>query len=481
MSKDKNSEITHKRKRLLFRPRKNLTIKAGGEISTHSLQDSAMVRLEAIEKKRTRVRSLVLVLSVVLVMALTIGVVNLLLRRQSNEPVLEFLTEDYVDESFETAGLIIRDEVLYSAGLSGIIRPLKPEATRVAKTEKVAMVLSPAMQSNYDAWKKIVSNISKRRLELIAQGQGQGAAQVFAESDTRMIPLINDLRKATSVGTVKNVESLQNSVDALVYSRNLKLDTVPFNDADLNSMQLQLEALDAVLEKQAVYLQTDSSGYISYMSDGLESILTPENIASLNETNLNEMLGGGENYKPLSESVKLVAPAYRLSKGSGHTLVLSVTGLDPEFFATDDEQPGVPIIGEQGRHISVYLPRENLVIEDCIVRSLSKSSNGTLITCTTSSQVENLIDRRIIEGRIIVDSNYGFKVPNAVLVDYLSGQRTAKLMIVRGGATMLVPVSVTAQNDRFSVVEDIGDSEFLSEGTIYVENPMEVKEGHPID
>lgn len=459
------------RKIRFFKPKKNLNIKVGGEISSHELQDSAFARLEAIEKKRTRVRSIVLVLSVVLVMALTIGVVNLLLQRKTSNPSLQFLMSDRVDESFEVRGIIVRDETMYSAGLSGIIRPLKPEATKVAKAENVAMVLSPAMQDTYEQWKEVVSEISKRRLELIAQGQGQGSSQIFSETDVRMIPLINDLRKASSFGTVKNVDSVQNSVDALVYSRNLKLDTITFQDPTLDELHKKLEALDLVLQKQAVYLRTDSSGYISYMSDGLESILTPTSLSSLNESNINKILSDGENYKPISESVKLVAPAYRLSKGSGQTLVLLVKDLPTSFFE----------IGEGARHISVYLPRENLTIADCIVRSISEASEGTILSVTTSSQVENLIDRRIIEGRIIVDSTYGYKVPNAVLLNYRPSTRRAQLMIVSQGVTKLVEVNVSAQNDRFSVVQDLEGNTFLSEGTIYVENPQDVKEGHPID
>lgn len=464
-------EVHSHSKRSRFRPRKNLNIKAGGEISSHGLQNSAFTRLEAIEKKRTRFRSFVLVLSVVLVMALTIGVVNLLLERKSSEPVLQFLMSDAVDESFEARGIIVRNEVLYSAGLSGIIRPLKPEATKVAKAEKVAMVLSPAMQDSYSEWKGLVSEISKRRLELIAQGQGQGPSQIFAETDTRMIPLINDLRKATSYGSVRTVGSVQNSVDAFIYSRNLKLDTVEFQDAQLAALQARLQAIDQVLQKQAVYLMTDSSGYISYMTDGLESILTPSSLSSLNEENLKSIFSVGENFKPISDSVQLVAPAYRLSKGSGQTLVLLVEALPTAYFE----------IGEQAPHISLYLPRENFTIVDCIVRAAVPAAEGTILTVSTSSQLENLIDRRLIEGRIIVDTTYGYKVPNAVLLDYNKVNRRAKLMIVSEGVTKLITVDVAAQNDRFSVVQDLEGQGYLSEGSIYVENSQEVEEGHPID
>lgn len=467
----KPGELRNHKKVSHFRPRKNLNIKAGGEISSHGLQNSAFSRLEAIEKKRTRFRSFVLVLSVVLVMALTIAVVNLLLERKTSEPVLQFLMSDSVDESFEARGIIVRNEVMYSAGLSGIVRPLKPEATKVAKTERVAMVLSPAMQGSYTEWKNLVSEISKRRLELIAQGQGQGSGQIFSETDTRMIPLINDLRKATSYRSVRNVESAQNSVDAFIYSRNLKLDTVTFQDSSLEQLQARLQAIDEVLQQQAVYLHTDASGYISYMSDGLESILTPANLTSLNEENLNRIFSAGENYKPISESVQLVAPAYRLSKGSGQTLVLLVEDLPTSYFE----------IGEQAPHISVYLPRENLTIVDCIVRAASPATQGTILTVTTSSQLENLIDRRLIEGRIIVDTTYGYKVPNAVLLDYNKINRRAELMIVSQGVTKLITVDVMAQNDRFSVVKDIDGEDNLAEGTIYVENSQEVEEGHPID
>lgn len=450
--------------------RRGLGIRAGGELGNRQLQDSAFARLEAIERKRTRARAFLLGLLVLTVLLMTLAVVRILQQRSMSEPILQFLMEDVVDESFEARGVIVRDEVLYSAGIQGLIRPLQPEGSKVAKQEVVALVLPPAQQAVYAQWKALSAEIAKRRLQLIAQGQGQGSDALFVETDGRMSPLLDELRRSATRGSVANADSYQSSIDALIYGRNLKMDAISFDDESLSALRAQLQVLEEQLDKLAVQLQTDSSGYISYLTDGQESILTPRRLEQITEENLQVILDQGERFKPIAESVANRDPAYRLSRSSGQYFVFLIRGLAPDYFAERSE-------------IGVYLPKENLEIASCVLVKAAPAygGEGTLLITRSSSQVESLIGRRIIEGRVVVEQYVGLKVPNHVLIDYDEGSRLAKLMVVRNGATQIVPVRVTARNDRYSRIADIEQNDYLGEGTIYVENGRTVREGTAID
>lgn len=431
------------------------------------LKAEARQRLGEIEQKRLRYRSLWLFLGIFLILLVSMGLSSLIRQSFRIKPKLQFVQVGSLNENFEVKGIIGRDEKVFISPIEGIVRPLKPEGSRVGVNEKLVMLLSPQLQEVYRTWLEVAQKQAFRRLELMEAGKVSEAYRYYRGTEERMHDLLDELRLNSSQGSVRKNESARRSIDALLYERNLELGNLDFKDETVKEYDRRAQILEGQLQAQSVYTLSGQSGHISYRYDGQEQLITKaflENISSVEFQNLYKQLG---DYRAMSEHIREGDAVYRLVKGPTQYFALEVEGLAEDFF-------------EEGHRLfSIYLPESDLTIETCVLMSHRFDNGKHFLLCRSDSAFERLLSTRVFSGRIAFAHRSGFKVPMTALTGFRQDEEgtIADFMLIRGGATKRVAVRVEGADEKEAIVSALNPEEAFVEGSVYVSNPDQVEEG----
>lgn len=453
----------------------------------------AAARLKSIQFRRSRNRAVILFFAMLFISLISFSIVSIINNRSLSNPVPAFLNENILEESYEAKGIVVRDEALFAAGKKGLIDPVFPEGDKVSKGELAAFVLDEKMRGLYTERAQLLRDIANRRLELIGQGVYRSDGRKYKISSPALESELNQLRKMFINLSASGADAIQGSIDSLVDERNKELENLNFQDEKLSEMTARVSEINKTFAGSSDKLLTNYAGYISFESDGRESILNSSKLSALNQDHVLQVLREGETYKKIEESANPKDAAYRLIKGGKQSFVLLVEGMKADRL-------------EKGDTVTLLTHGINDEIPACKVLSSEKTPQGTLVRLESFGGMKELMRKRIFSGRILVDRNYGYRIPVHALMNIRkinvdtneieaeinpeaeeNSESEAEyidagdMMLVIGGSTKIVTVEISYMGDRYALINDMGKDKYLEEGTVYIDNPERVKEGTIIE
>ncbi len=433
--------------------------------SPRSRSEQSARRLQAIERRKARSRAVGMAMFVLVIMLVTVLLIIEVMQQARPQPRFIFLSEGRIDDTVRAQGLIIRDETVYTAPASGLIKPLAAEGSRTAAGQKLALIIPADREEQLRELQKVEKDLTELQIELMNSGKGSGARAIYDESHAALAGLAGLIRGDTSRSDLSNLSTYQASITVLLEQRTGKLAGIDFRDAritELQSLRHQLE-LSLGLDSGTLYCQ--DPGIVSYKLDGLEATLRNEIVLELPPTQVHELLSGTREMQTAAGQVSVEQPVLRLTSSHRQAFAFILPDVGVSDLALD--------------HLyDITLPNDHLTITGCSLLRVEPFADGVFAVFSSDRMVERLSDRRTVQADLTLTSTSGLRAPVSALFDLDENRDEASLMTVLNGKTQTIRVAVIDRDREFAIVDGLaGEALQPALSTVIVVNPESIGEG----
>jgi len=424
----------------------------------------AAERLAQIERRKARHHAFSLTLLVMLIMVLTIFAILFIMREAKPRPRFSFIQTGTLSETVVLPGLIARDERLITAPMSGLLKPLATDGSRVAKGQKLAMIIPEGKEDQLKELQKCEKDIIDLQNELMREGKGSSAKAIYDESAASIASVINLIRRDLILHDLSQMASYQATLSMILEQRTAKLLPIHFDDARLQALEQTKEALEQSLGLDAATLICDVPGLVSFKLDGLENELNNQMMLSLPADTIRSWLLESRSFL-LQNKAEKDKPVLRIATGLYQSLAYFVPGNQTAVF---------PI----GSVHTLIVTDDGQQIQDCHVVRSEKCDTETLVVFKTDHRLEWLSDHRVIQTELTLSQISGLKVPYTALMNHDVESSKAELMLVIRGVVRKSQVHVIDFDEESAIIEAIETEPYQPVITgILVTNPKSVEEG----
>ena len=155
---------------------------------------AAIDRLLRIERRKARNKAVALSIFVLAIMLVTVLLIIAVMQQAKPQPRLQFIQNGDLAHTIVSTGLVIRDEVVFSAPSAGLLKPLASEGARAAKGQKLALVIPADREGDLKELQKCENDIIDLQTELMQSGKGTGAQAIFDEGAASLGAVISLIR-----------------------------------------------------------------------------------------------------------------------------------------------------------------------------------------------------------------------------------------------------------------------------------------------
>lgn len=432
--------------------------------------------LSGLRRKRDRGRRLrtavLSIISVVLV-ALLIGGLFLALDGRDTRIRLAFFNQDTVKQTLTARGLIVREEMQLLAPGSGLLLPLYSSGSRISKLDQVATVFLPGHEDSADRLHNLQRQIYHRQAELIRTDFTQPQVQKARElGRAEIAKTLTSARLAAGSGDVQNLDRVKAELEQTINRNSDQLRWLELDDPELQGLQKQYKTLIASLKsgEQGNAITCYNSGWLSFRNRS--TALRQSDLITLDKERLLHELAVSENMS--------VPFAYPAPIGQDEHALTLITGQEQYLAFFLPELSGKPL--NPYRHYTVSSLSTDVSLTDCKVLRQEELADGLLLILRTRQGIDRLADLSGDAFRLTLSQQTGLIMPVASLLDYAPEQRAARIMKIEGGKTVIVPVIVEATDGFYVLIRGRdGDPLAPKVADIYVRNPAQFEAGIVID
>jgi len=425
-------------------------------------------KLKAVEKRKARSRSISMIFFTLIIMLLTVVLIMNVMRSTAPKPQFMFIPEGSIEHTITSTALIVRNENTLKAPVDGVIKPVIQEGNRVAFGETIAVIFDSKSDEALAALRNCEQQIASLQIELINQGKGQGAKVIYDEADREIAYLIDLVRKDSMQKRAANIDAYKASINVIMDRRDVKLLSVEFNDSRLNELKQQKVELEKQLGIVAGTLKAKSPGMVSYYIDGLEEILTPDNLADISIEQYKEFIKNTRVNHTAGMQTYKNEPILRVTSGIYQYIIVLIPSEHKNFFQRDTfHELQVPMMGTK--------------ITSCRVVDIIEGNEEIAVVFKSERQLERFSDMRHFEAQIVVEKTTGMRVPFSSVTEFNEKEMTGNIFLVDGGYIRKTEVEVVDYNREYAIVKASSNSELIPKINDYlVKNPESVREGDSI-
>ncbi len=425
--------------------------------------------LQGIKRKRTLTASLILAVVVLLILAVTAAAVLYITDYVAAKPNYSFIPTGTIERSVSASGLIIREEKLLTSSAEGTLIPLAAEGSRISSGDQLATIIPEDMQEKAAELRTVKMNIVDRQRQLMKENTYAAAATAVLEANTNILPIIKQIRNEASKNKITDMNSYAASIQVRMDERDNDLQSIDFNDEELNSLMATKADYDATLSSRAPPIMASEPGIVSFKVDELSTELKPEMVSTLTPDKYREYMSTATATLTARSQLKANENALRICRN------------DSQYFVTIIPNQAVAQF-EVGSVHSIRVPDEGVLLTNCEVVRAIHSNEGAFVIFSTTEQVERLLDRRVVELDIIVSKPVsGLRVPLSALVDQDFDSNHAAIIVNSSGYAQKVTVEVTAWDREYAIIKPVEGFDTPNESTIIITNPNTVSVGSKLE
>lgn len=461
---------------LADRARRQREIATAERTRSHTLrqqlnQETAQ-RLASIHKRQSRVQAGTMLLFVLAAILLTMIIAQSFMHGSRPAPNLVIVQEGRMSDYFDTYGLVARDEIEIKAEENGRFEPIVSEGTRVALNNLLGRIISQDGQNELLAKLRSLNHkISMEIVSLLGKNNFPEALRYYSDADASIYPDIRLIQKNALANSVADLTDNSNSIRNAMANRNRQLDQLNFDDPVIRDLRAEKENDETELENRSKAVVTPQSGFVSFrIGDRDGAPLNPQKLETINYDEIRSLMGElRQTHRSVGE-VKAGDRIARVSTGGTQYFLLQVDGARSKDFPQD-------------KMLTLEVKAESMPIDALKILKVSPNRRGILLLCSTQSQLERLLGRNVIEGKILMNSDRGLMVPSSALIfEDKEARGTADIYIVRSGYVHKETVRVRLEDSEQALVEPIDERQtMLSSGSIIVANPSSVREGQAVE
>lgn len=366
------------------------------------------------------------------------------------DPFTSTLCYSYtVDEGVEATGWVVRQELPLPEQM-GLVDILPEEGEKVSAGETVAVIYRDAAGLQRKSEIRALE-LELEQLEYSLRQDDRG--KDIARLDQDIIASMVRLRGGTAREDYSELEEEAMGLKNMIFRRNYTYS----NDAESNEsikekireVSHELSELKAEVSQQTTGVRAPVPGVYSGQTDGLEGVLTPENVKALTPADLrslkNQISYGGEG-----QTGKLI------------------TGSRWYFVAPISEAETARLT--EGERVTIRFSRDYTGDVEMTVEQIGAPENGEMAVVFSTSRhlaQTTLLRRQTVE--IIFDSREGLRVPKAAvrLEEKTVSDETGTEKVVRQPGVYAVvgiqaewkPVSILAEEEDFFLVTPVFEND----------------------
>lgn len=429
---------------------------------------SSVDRLMRIERRKARSRAILFSIMVLVIMLIMTMMIIVVMKRTKPRPQFLFIQNGTLTHFVKGQALILRDDTVLSAPVTGLLKPLASEGTRVARGQKIALVIPSGLENQLDDLRKCEQDIVDLQNELMNQGKGAGARAIFNESAVALSSIVNLIRSDLTEGSLANLPTYSASMAVIMEQRSGKLTTVDFHDARLDQLITQRAGLEQALGLGSGTLYSDQPGIVSFNLDGLEGELNSAAVEGLTIAMYRDDLNKTAPQSTTAQNVKSGQQVLRVTSSLEQHLAFYLEGVKPEALSAD-------------RLYTIQIPAEGTEIDTCRIDRIDADDKGSLVVFNSDRKVDWFADRRKFDAELAIASTTGMKIPRVALINFKPEQKSADIMLVTGGYTKQIGVDVVDYDREYAIIAaaDPSSSEDLKPAvsSVIVVNPESIAAG----
>lgn len=422
------------------------------------------------EARAARRRILIMAGFVLITLFLTLAMINLIVKSTAPEPKLYIVREGSIVSELYTKALVVRNEKLLKAPSSGMFLPSMNDGDKAGKGQQVARVISDDGQELWERLEDTKYKLSTRQLELMAEGSLRSAKNIYESTDDKLLPLINQLRRSEIEHDFITAEQISERMQVLVDDRNNRLMSFDSEDQSLKVLIAEKERAEKALEVYAADLNAPVSGLICYAPDNLAASLDPEQLMAKSAGEIEDLIKKYES--------EVVGTSRRVDKDE--TVAFAVEGVY-QYLAFVLEGHDASEFPEK-RIYTIDFPNEGFSVENCRLQKAEAEGSKLLLLFRSDADLDELIGHRVLNAKILMESDRGLKVPREALT-FPDPEDTSKarLMLLKSGYVYDEPVEVKKMDRDYAIITTpIGAQFEIKTGSVIIQNPASVKAGEQL-
>ena len=340
----------------------------------------------------------------------------------------------------EYPGIVIRDEEVYTAPDYGKVDFFVSKGQMVDKDTLLAVLY----KDNYN--QELVEQLYKTK-QRIWDYQNRNMVQEMMDSDyetiqENIVEVMRNMQYSIHAYAAQDMENYENQLRLLLHRKKEIFHRMDSTSNYLEQLYQEEDEIESKLDEWKVEIVAPKSGIISFEIDGLEKILTPNDIDYLTR---DQYLSFSEHEAPVShdENSEIGLPLYKLVESDKWYLVSLI--------------PHKKVYYEQGDRLNLKLLglSENPI--SSTVYRVDFSEDSTLVILEITDGIETVIESRKIYVEIETRAQ-GLMVPRGAIINQ---KDSIGVKVIANGDIQFVRVKVKAMDDDWAIIDKINDMDNL--------------------
>ena len=370
----------------------------------------------------------------IVIVAIVFYAIYMVVRLIQNPSSTFIVSNGKLSKEETTNGYIIRDEQVIEGNQykDGIIK-IKEEGQRVAKGDSVFRYYS----SKEEELEKKIADLDAKIQEVLEN------EEVKFSSDKKLLEtqIEEELNKIYGQNSVQKISEYKKTINTYITKKAKIIGDSSPAGSYLKSMIEERTTYENQLKQESEYVVAPITGMVSYKIDGLEKVLTTDNLGNLNKDFLKDL-----NLK-IGQTIASSDTAGKIVNNYSNYII---------FNSSSEESKNAKISDK----IKIRI-QNNLEITATIQNIIEEEDGSRTIAIEIEKNTEEFLSYRRISFDIIWWSASGYRIPNSAI------KQVGKVTYVirnRNGYLNKMAVKVLKQGEDYSIVEPYTRAELLELG-----------------
>lgn len=383
---------------------------------------------DTVKSKRTKK----IIIGIIVVIAVVYGVfmVYKLIKNPSNTFIVENGT---ISEEETVSGYIIRNEEVIEEKNKKTIIKIKEEGQRVAKGGSVFRYYS-------DKEGELESKIAEL----------DGKIQAVLENEENLLPndkkllesqIENELDKVNEQNEISKLSEYKKTISSYITKKAKIIGENSPSGSYLKGLIEERTSYEEKLKQESEYITAPSAGMVSYKIDGLEKVLTTDNLNTFNKQFLQDLdLKVGKAIASSDVTAKIV-------NNYNNYIVFNSNSQEAKNAKVNDK-------------VNIKVQNDEAIVAK-IQNIIEEDDGSRTIAISVEKNIEELLSYRRISLDIIWWSASGYRVPNSAIKEI---DNVTYVVRNRNGYLNKMAVKVLKKGEDYSIVDSYSRDELLNLG-----------------
>ena len=373
-----------------------------------------------------------IIIGIIVAIAIIYGIfmVYKLIKNPSNTFIVENGT---ISEEETVSGYIIRDEQVIEEKNKKTIIKIKEEGQRVAKGDSVFRYYS-------DKEGELESKIAEL----------DGKIQAVLENEENLLPndkkllesqIENELDKVNEQNEISKLSEYKKTISSYITKKAKIIGENSPSGSYLKGLIEERTSYEEKLKQESEYITAPSAGMVSYKIDGLEKVLTTDNLNTFNKQFLQDLdLKVGKAIASSDVTAKIV-------NNYNNYIVFNSNSQEAKNAKVNDK-------------VNIKVQNDEAIVAK-IQNIIEEDDGSRTIAISVEKNIEELLSYRRISLDIIWWSASGYRVPNSAIKEI---DNVTYVVRNRNGYLNKMAVKVLKKGEDYSIVDSYSRDELLNLG-----------------